>query len=97
MEQRQEQYYRTVREYCYSLEHNVPMDSHEGGSTRSAVEDSLYVNITVIMLMGIFMASVIVAGEHTSGAVRLLMIRPVQGGKYCFQSCAACFFALRVG
>lgn len=76
MEQRQEQYYRTVREYCYSLEHNVPMDSHEGGSTRSAVEDSLYVNITVIMLMGIFMASVIVAGEHTSGAVRLLMIRP---------------------
>ncbi len=72
-EQRQEQYYRTVKKYAYCLEYNIPFETH---STRNILELCLQVNLTVIMLMGIFMSAVIVASEHTSGAVRLLMIRP---------------------
>ncbi len=75
VEQRQDQYYKTVKKYTYSLEHNLPLFSYQT-PVRSMTEDSLTVNLTVIMLMGIFMSAVIMASEHTSGAVRLLMIRP---------------------
>ena len=76
MKQRQEQHFRLLNKYCCSLEHNIPLDGYKDGGTRNAVESSLNVNLTVIILMGIFMAAVTVASEHTLGAVRLLMIRP---------------------
>ena len=75
VEIKQEQYYRAVKKYAYSLEHDIPIDGYSGRSRRMT-EECLQINLSIIMFMGIFMAAVIVASEHTSGAVRLLMIRP---------------------
>lgn len=74
-EQRQTQYYNVVKKYAYSLEHGIPLDDYSI-STRRVTEECLQINLSVVMFMAIFMAAVIVANEHTSGAVRLLMIRP---------------------
>ena len=75
VENRQDQYYKIVKKYAYSLEHGIPLENMTN-STRSITEDCLQINLSVVMFMAIFMAAVIVANEHTSGAVRLLMIRP---------------------
>lgn len=93
-EQRQEQYYRTVKKYAYGLEYDLPVNDNSG-STRRKVEDCLQINISIIMFMGIFMAAVIVASEHTSGAIRLLMIRPRARWKILFSKlcCLLIFIA----
>ncbi|MDE6580842.1 MAG: ABC transporter permease, partial [Ruminiclostridium sp.] len=76
VEQRQDQYYKAVKKFAYSLEHGIPLDNMTYNSTRRVTEECLEINLSVVMFMAIFMAAVIVANEHTSGAVRLLMIRP---------------------
>ncbi|MDE6725460.1 MAG: ABC transporter permease [Ruminiclostridium sp.] len=75
IEQKQTQYFNAVKKYAYSLEHGIPLDDYSI-STRRVTEECLQINLSVVMFMAIFMAAVIVANEHTSGAVRLLMIRP---------------------
>lgn len=93
-EQRQEQYYRTVKKRAYGLEHDLNV-SNTSGSTRRMVEECLQINISIIIFMGIFMAAVIVASEHTSGAIRLLMIRPRARWKILFSKlcCLLIFIA----
>lgn len=75
VEQKQDQYYKALKKFAYSLEHGIPLDNISYG-TRKVNEECLQINLSVVMFMAIFMAAVIVANEHTSGAVRLLMIRP---------------------
>ncbi|MDE7281807.1 MAG: ABC transporter permease, partial [Ruminiclostridium sp.] len=75
-EQRQDQYYKAVKKLAYSLEHGIPIEDMTYNSTREVMDECLQVNLAVVFFMAIFMAAVIVANEHTSGAVRLLMIRP---------------------
>lgn len=75
MEQRQKQYYDAVKMYSYSLRNNIPLESYSS-TVRGTIEDFISANLTIITLIGIFMAAVIVASEHTSGAIRLLTIRP---------------------
>ena len=76
VENRQDLYYKVIKKYAYSLEHGIPTENMTDNSTRLVMEESLQINLSVVFFMAIFMAAVIVANEHTSGAVRLLMIRP---------------------
>lgn len=73
IELRQEQYFNTLKKHAYSFENNIPLD---GSDVRSMTEEYITQNLTLISLIGIFMAAVIMASEHSSGAIRLLTIRP---------------------
>ncbi len=75
-QRQQDIYYQAINQYCYSISHNIPIEKYDNTSTRSRLAEALSVNVGVIMFLAIFLSSVIVANEHTSGAIRLLMIRP---------------------
>lgn len=61
---------------AYSIENNKPIDYLTANSTRDILDSSLGINMAVLMFFAIFMGAVIISSEHSSGAVRLLLIRP---------------------
>lgn len=61
---------------AHSIENNLPIDYLTENSARDALDSSLGINMAVLMFFAIFMGAVIVSSEHSSGAVRLLLIRP---------------------
>lgn len=75
-QRQQDIYYQAVNQYCYSLSNNIPVPSTDQTSTRRRLADALSINTTIVMFLAVFLSAVIVASEHTSGAIRLLMIRP---------------------
>ncbi|MCM1298623.1 MAG: ABC transporter permease [Firmicutes bacterium] len=76
VQKQQDTYYQGLRQYGYALSNNIPIASLDYSSTRKNLSDALAANTEVIMFLAIFLSAVIVANEHTSGAIRLLMIRP---------------------
>lgn len=60
----------------YGAVNQIPVPNHYDFSTRLYLRDALTVNIQVIMFICIFLAAGITATEYSSGAVRLLLIRP---------------------
>ncbi len=76
VQRQQDIYYQAINQYCYSISHNIPIADFDDNSARKHLAEALSVNMSVIMFLTIFLSSVIVANEHTSGAIRLLMIRP---------------------
>lgn len=73
---KQDLYYRSVETIAYSLENNKFIDFYTKNSVRSHFREALKINMAIVMFFGIFLASVIVSGEYSSGAIRLLVIRP---------------------
>lgn len=73
---KQEELSRAEDLLAYSIENDMPIDYLTAGSARNALDSALGINMTVLMFFAIFMASVIVSSEHSSGAIRLLLIRP---------------------
>lgn len=65
-----------MKQYGYALSHNIPIARLDGSSTRKNLDEALNVNSIAAMFLAILLSAAIVAGEHSSGAIRLLMIRP---------------------
>lgn len=76
VQRQQETYYQGLKQYGYALTHNIPIARLDSSSTRKNLEDALSVNCIVAMFLSVLLSAAIVASEHTSGAIRLLMIRP---------------------
>ena len=69
-------YYQGLKQYCYALSHNISIARLDSASARRNLSEALSVNSMVAMFLAILLSASTVASEHTSGAIRLLMIRP---------------------
>ncbi len=94
IETMQEKYYQVVKICAYGTEHNLNTASYY--DSRKKLMSILSVNLSLICFTAIFMAGSIVANEHTSGAIRLLLIRPRARWKILLSKlcCVAFYFIL---
>lgn len=80
----------------YAVRHNIAIPHLSAGSVRNDLMNALNINISVLMFFAIFMAAVTVSSEHSSGAVRLLLIRPRSRWKILLSK-LVCLFILLLG
>lgn len=80
----------------YAARHNISVPYLSSGSVRNDLMNALNINIAVLMFFAIFMAAVTVSSEHSSGAVRLLLIRPRSRWKILLSK-LVCLFILLLG
>lgn len=73
----------------YSIKNGIPMPDYMTSSARSEFESSVLTNVSLVLFFCMILAATIVASEHTSGTIRLLMIRPRARWKILFSKLAA--------
>lgn len=90
----QKKYYEVIKICAYGIEHNLPLETNT--IDRRNLMAFLSINLTLVCFAAIFMASSVVANEHTSGAIRLLLIRPRARWKILLSKlcCVAFYFLL---
>lgn len=80
----------------YAVRNNISVPFLTSGSVRNDLRNALDINMSVLMFFAIFMAAVTVSSEHSSGAIRLLLIRPRSRWKILLSK-IACLFILLLG
>lgn len=93
---KQSEYKQAQDILVYAVEHNISIPYLSSGSVRNDLMNALNINIAVLMFFAIFMAAVTISSEHSSGAVRLLLIRPRSRWKILLSK-LACLFILLLG
>lgn len=73
----------------YSAENSKPLPEMYPDSARGSIDEAVGGNASTVLLLCIILAATIVASEHTSGTVRLLLIRPRARWKILLSKLAA--------
>lgn len=74
--ERQTVYIHAFEIMKYGILNQIPVPDEYNFSERLYLRDAITVNVRVIMFICIFLAAGIAATEYSSGAIRLLLIRP---------------------
>lgn len=83
MQDKGKDFYGAADILLYSIEHEIPNESVDTKVIyfRESLQQSITVDLYLIMFFCVFLASSIMSGEYQSGSVRLLLIRPVSRWK----------------
>lgn len=72
----------------YSIKNKIPLPDYMEYSVRDEFRSSVSTNASLTLFFCMILAATIVASEHTSGTIRLLMIRPRARWKILFSKLA---------
>lgn len=78
----------------YAVRNDISIPYLTSGSVRNDLQTALNINMSVLMFFAIFMAAVTVSSEHSSGAIRLLLIRPRSRWKILLSKLVCLFILL---
>ena len=82
-EPKRKDYILAAQTVLYSIENQIPINT-DRTSVKGWLDYSVNIDVYVVMFFCIFLASVIMSSEYSSGAIRLLVIRPRTRWKLLF-------------